>query len=233
VPVIYLNARVAAPAIDRRRRRYGVRDYPEPRMAGGAMQSFSYLKGRVQGRSAAIRAYYADVSPDAWQAQVAARAEGLSGDRLDGFWRGAKEIKPERLARNVRARAQSGNLAPDDKLARRYRSNVRWKRRNARLPFLPFVASLLAFGIGAGTFGYPWRAAHLITIALCVAFIVAIWRMWRRSARADVAYIDMMATPERAGRREVAKTDAYWGFAFLATLVGGIAVLGVAATVWH
>jgi len=197
------------------------------------MRSFGYLKARVQGRSAAIHAYYADLSPDAWQAQVAARAEGLSGDRLDGFWLGAKEIKPERLTRNVRARAQSGELASDDRSARWYRQNVTLRRQEARLPFLPFAASLLAFGVGAGTFGVPWRVMHLLIIALCVAFIGLIWWVWRRASRADVAYIDVMATPKREGRWTVAKTSAYWDAVLLITLIGGLAVLLVAATVWH
>lgn len=197
------------------------------------MKSFSYLKGRVQGRSAAIHAYYADLSSDAWQAQVATRAEGLSGDRLDGFWRGAKEIKPERLARNIRARAQAGNLAPDDRAARWYRQNVKLRRQQARLPFLPFVATLLAFAIGAATFAYSWRATHLLVIGLCVIFVVLIWWIWRRASRADLAFIDVMATPKREGLRPVAKAGAYWDLVQLVALLGGLSLLGVAATVWH
>lgn len=197
------------------------------------MRSLAYLKGRTQGRYAAIQAYYADLSPDAWQAQVAARAEGLSGNRLDGFWRGAKEIKPERLVRNIRARAQAGNLAPDDRTARWYRQNVKLRRQQARLPFLPFVATVLAFGIGAGTFAFSWRATHLVVIALCVTFVGLIWWVWRRASHANVALIDVMATPKREGLRPVAKAGAYWDLVQLVTLLGGLALLGVAATVWH
>jgi cbb3-type cytochrome oxidase subunit 3 len=197
------------------------------------MRSIGYLKGRAQGRYAAILAYEADLSLDAWQAQIAARAEGLSGDRLDGFWRGAKEVKPERLARNVRARAQAANIAPDDRQARWYRQNTQLRRQAARRPFLPFVATLLAFGIGASTFGLSWRATHLLVIALCAVFIGLIWWVWRRDSRADVAYVDMMATPERKGRWAAAKTSAYWDLIILVTLIGGLALLGVAATIWR
>ena len=197
------------------------------------MRSFSYFKGRVQGRSAAIQAYYADLSADAWQTQVAARAEGLSGDRRDGFWRGAKEIKPERLVRNIRARAQAGNLAPDDRAARWYRQKVRLRRQQARLPYLPLVATVLAFGIGAGTFAFSWRATHLLVIALCVGFVVLIWWIWRRASHANVALIDVMATPKREGLRPVAKAGAYWDLVQLVALFGGLALLGVAAAVWN
>jgi hypothetical protein len=197
------------------------------------MRSIGYLKGRVQGRYAAILAYEADLSPDAWHARVAARADGLSGDRLDGFWRGAKEVKPERLARNVRARVQAGNLTSDDRQARWYRQNTQLRRQAARRPFLPFVATLLAFGIGASTFAFSWRATHLLVIALCLAFIGLIWWVWWRDSRVDVAYIDMMAAPERKGRRAVAKTSAYWDLTFLVTLIGGLALLGVAASIWR
>ena len=77
------------------------------------------------------------------------------------------------------------------------------------------------------------RATHLLVIALCVGFVGLIWWVWRRASHADLALIDVMATPKREGLRPVAKAGAYWDLVQLIALLGGLALLGVAAAVWN
>jgi hypothetical protein len=191
------------------------------------VRSRQYLSGRVHGRRAATLAYYDASLDEAGRAsKLSVAAAEYDGDALDGFWRGAREIKPERLPRNVRARA--GDLARDDKAARWQRLDTQLTRVERTLTYRMITAFAAVFGalVAVTTAFEPWRPTHLVVYAYCALFIaVNSWWLPPRAIRSARAYVDEKATVEREHLLAAAKANLKWTLLVFVCLFGGMVAL--------
>lgn len=199
--------------------------------------SMRYLQGRIRGRRAAILGYYADLDADALAARLTAESAGLRGRALDGFWRGAREIRPENLAGNVRARASAADEpAAGDKPARHQRTYMKLAQSNVRVWRIvyPLLSGLFAVGLVLASLATPWRWEHSVLYVLVAAFVAAnVWWIPPRLERAEVAYYEVLSTPRREGLGAVARTRARWALASVVCVVGGLVVIaGTAALLY-